>query len=323
MKKKFKELSSAEREEIAVLTSHGCSIRHIATVLGRSPSTVSREFRRKTTVMSNGRYYADSTNRNIQLKKQNARRKRKCDNVSIQDFVKCRVKNKITPELIAIELKNEYGIKIGKDTIYKFVYTDAELAKNLPRGHWAKHKKKETTGKKVIIPNRIDIDFRPQEANERKEIGHFEADCIESKRLGSKTALLVVVDRKSRLTRIKKLTQKTTEQASSALKATLSPYKNLAKTITYDNGTEFCWHEKVNEELDTKSYFCKPYHSWEKGTVENINGIIRWWYPKKTDFKDITEKELQKVENWINNRRMKVLNYKTPNQVFEQLSRAA
>lgn len=323
MKKKFKVLSSAEREEISVLTSHGCSIRNIAKVLGRSPSTLSREFRRSTTVMFNGRYYADSTNKNILVKKQNTRRKRKCDDVSIQDFVKCRVKNKITPELIAVELKDEYGIKIGKDTIYKFVYTDVGLAKQLPRGHWAKYKKKETTGKKVLIPNRIDIDFRPQEANERKEFGHFEADCIESKRLGSKTALLVVVDRRSRLTRIRKLTQKTTEQASSALKATLSPYKNLAKTITYDNGCEFCWHEKVNEELETKSYFCKPYHSWEKGTVENINGIIRWWYPKKTDFKDITEQELQKVENWINNRRMKVLNYKTPNQVFEQLSRTA
>ena len=193
------------------------------------------------------------------------------------------------------------------------------LVDYLPRKHkarfkWWQYQRK----KKNNIPNRIDIDFREEEANLRKEFGHFEVDCIVSKK-GSKSALLVMVDRKTRYTKIKKLTRKTSSQASLRLISALSEYSSShIHSITYDNGCEFSRHEFVNRILQTKSYFCKPYHSWEKGTVENINGLIRRFFPKQTDFDTITDREILYVQNWINSRPMKVLGYKTPSEMYLQ-----
>lgn len=176
------------------------------------------------------------------------------------------------------------------------------------------------------IQNRIDIDFRPQKANERKETGHFEADCIVSKK-GSKSALLVVVDRKTRLARIKKLIQKTSEQATSAITVALKSFNIIhLNTITYDNGSEFAGHQEINKKFKKhglKSYFCKPYQSWEKGTVENINGLIRWFFPKNTDFDKITDEEIKYVENWLNNRPMRIHGYLSPLEYFENLKGVA
>ena len=169
--------------------------------------------------------------------------------------------------------------------------------------------------KKENIPNRTDIDFRPQEANDRLIFGHFEADCIVSCK-GSKSALLVLVDRKTRKTKIKKLERKAASLTSSSIVNALSVYKSSQiHSITYDNGCEFSKHEQVNEKLGCNSYFCKPYHAWEKGTVENINGLIRRFFPKGTDFDTITDEDIIKMENWINNLPMKVLGFKTPNEM--------
>ena len=172
---------------------------------------------------------------------------------------------------------------------------------------------------KHLIPNRIDIDYRPIEADFRLEFGHFEADTIVSCK-GSKSALLVIVDRLSRRTKIKKLERKLADLTSSSIVVALSEYNiTHLHTITYDNGSEFAEHEKVNKTLQMKSYFCKPFHSWEKGMVENINGLIRRWFPKRTNFDFVSDDEIQKVEDWINNREFEVLNWLTPNQVYENL----
>ena len=173
------------------------------------------------------------------------------------------------------------------------------------------------TGKN--IPNRIDIDFRMKEANMRSKIGHFECDSIESRRVkGQKqSCLTVLVDRKSRYTRIMKTASKTSQATTKSIVSALKPLSNNIKSITYDNGNEFTMHEKINKTLNIKSFFCKPYSSYEKGTVENINGLIRRFFPKGTDFDTISEEEIAYVENWINNRPMKILNYMTPKQVFQ------
>jgi IS30 family transposase len=133
--------------------------------------------------------------------------------------------------------------------------------------------------------------------------------------------LLVTVDRLTRRTKIRKLARKTAQQASSQLVFALQDYNIIhLKTMTYDNGPEFCYHEKVNEELKMQSYFCKPYHAWEKGTVENINGLIRRFFPKGTNFDNITDEQIQYVENWINNRPMKILGFKSPNEKLSELN---
>ena len=123
--------------------------------------------------------------------------------------------------------------------------------------------------------------------------------------------------RATRYTIIKKTASKTALQTTTSIIEALKPLSNNTISITYDNGCEFSQHEKINKILNTKSYFCKPYHSWEKGTVENINGLIRRFFPKGTDFDKITDEEIAYVEDWINNRPMKIFNYISPKQKLQ------
>ena len=313
----YTHLADEEKEFIRVSLYWGRSIRQIAKSLNRSPSTIIREVRKHTN--SIGIYTPSVAFRRPRLRK---RRKRKTDIPPVRQYLIENLKKKYSPQIIASRIFKDIGYFVNKDTIYKFVYqTMPELTAYLPRKHKWKMRMKylQNKRKKNLIPNRTDIDFRSQKANERKEFGHFEADCIVSRK-GSKSALLVVVDRKTRLTKIRKLTRKTSSQASSQIIFALSEY-NISHlySITYDNGCEFSEHENVNKLLRIRSYFCKPYHSWEKGTVENINGLIRWFFPKKTDFDTITKEEIKYVENWINNRPMRVLGYKSPLEAYSEL----
>ena len=168
----------------------------------------------------------------------------------------------------------------------------------------------------MAIKNKVNISERSISANERLEFGHFEADKIFSCK-NSKSALLVIVDRLTRRTKIKKPEKKTASLTSSSIVVALSEY-NITQihSITYDNGCEFAGHEEVNNVLQCKSYFCNAYHSWEKGMVENINGLIRRFLPKGTNFDTVSEEYIQYIENWINNRHMKVINWKSPNEIF-------
>jgi len=318
--KRFTHLNAEQREQLAVLSAQEKSKTVMAKHLGVHKSTVSREFKRKEAVVHKGRYYAFNTQSNIALRKKNVRRKRKTDDPKIQQYIEDKVKIGWSPEIISAKIKGDIGSTINKDSIYTFIYKDKpELTQFLTRKHPGKKPRSKTKKTdRTLIPNRIDIDKRPTEANERKEFGHFEADTIVSRK--SLAVLLVIVDRLTRKTKIKKLTRKTALQASISIIFALKEYNIITlKTMTYDNGSEFCWHDKVNEELNMKSFFCHPYSSWEKGTVENINGLIRRFFPKGTDFDKITDEEIQFVEDRINNRPMKVLAFKTPNEKYQEL----
>jgi IS30 family transposase len=174
-----------------------------------------------------------------------------------------------------------------------------------------------------LVPDRVDISKRPKEANERLNFGHFEGDTVLSSR-ESKHALVVIADRASRKTHIKRLLNKNVKETNPKIVSILEKYpKKHRKSITFDNGPEFFGHKTIAKELKMKTYFCEPYSSWQKGTVENINGLIRRFFPKKTDFDLISDAELQFVEDWINNRPMKVLNFKTPNEKYQELTGVA
>ncbi len=314
--KKYKQLNYEERVTIKIALWKKFSIRKIAKLLGRSPSTISREIKRGITCQ--GTYFAESTERLVQQRKLNDKRKRKMDNILIQDYVLAKLKDKKSPHIIQHDIEKDIGLKIGKDAIYDFIYRfKYEWHKYLTRKHrWRKSRNKGK--KKMTIKNKVNIAERELEANQRAVFGHFEADTIFSCQ-GSKSALLVVVDRMTRKTKIKKLARKTSSLTSSSIVFALSEY-NISQihTITYDNGCEFAKHERVNEMLQCKSYFCNAYHSWEKGTVENINGLIRRFFPKGTNFDNISDMEIQIVEDWINNRSMKILNWQSPNEVYEK-----
>lgn len=333
-------LTLEEREKITVLRSNNYSIREIARILKRNPSTISRELRRKEIVYFKGKYLGTQTHKKVKEKWKETHNRPKLENILVRNYViKC-LKAGITPELIAGRLRTKYGFKIYHETIYKFIYStnnELHLTDYLLRRKFGrvsrdirKHNRRKYTGTGKNIPNRVDIDLRPIEANLRLEFGHFEADSIEGTRKRvkqengkhiqkRKSCLTVVVDRKTRLTKIVKTASLNSIQTSKSILKAMKPYRNTIKSITYDNGKEFSKHEIINKELNIQSYFCKPYHSWGKGTVENINSIIRRFFPKGTDFDMINDEQIKRVEDWINNRPMKILGYLTPNEKYREL----
>ena len=321
-------LTSEERDKITVLQGEGLSIRKIAKELGRSPSTISRELNRPEALFFRGKYIGSQTDKRV---KYNWKRTHKRENAYLKDksvkrFIESSLKYDYSPAIISSMLKQRFDINLSHETIYIYIYTPERnlsqflLRRKIGRKHHQMRLIKQGTGKN--IPNRVDIDLRSKLANLRIETGHFECDTVESCKTRGKTnsCLTVMVDRASRKTIIKKTASKTSVETTKSILKAMKPYQNTIKSITYDNGCEFSKHEKVNKELNIKSYFCKPYHSWEKGTVENINGLIRRFFPKGTNFDTISEEAISYVEDWINNRPMKIHNYMTPNQKYQLLS---
>ncbi|WP_442871403.1 IS30 family transposase [Candidatus Thiodiazotropha sp. CDECU1] len=168
-----------------------------------------------------------------------------------------------------------------------------------------------------VIASKISIIDRPEEIKNRLEIGHWESDSIESK--GRKSGLNVLLERSSRLAQITKLSSKKSIDTFHAIEKRLSIFPDkYIKSITYDNGPENARHLQVNEAFKCDSYFCQPYHSWEKGAVEQINGLIRRYLPKGTDFSQIHYSKIKEVESALNNRPRKCLNFKTPIEVYTE-----
>jgi IS30 family transposase len=208
-------------------------------------------------------------------------------------------------------------LKNSHYSIYLYIYKKRpDLIPHLARSHKKRFKRIPKANKKNNrIPNRIFIDQRPDEINNRSEFGHWESDTVVSRQ--SKVALAVSIERISKLVKIKKIRQNKAEIFSRAIIRRMKRLPRCARrSITYDNGPENTKHEFINDQLNTNSYFCNPYHSWEKGSVENVIGLIRRFFPKKTDFAKITHKRIKEVESLLNSRPRKCLNFKTPLEVF-------
>jgi IS30 family transposase len=168
------------------------------------------------------------------------------------------------------------------------------------------------------IPERKSILERPASVHQRKQAGHWETDTVIART--SRAALLAAVERKSRYTRLMKLHRRTAQQVRISLNRSFSQYpKKLRRTITYDNGPENVEHITVNKTLGTQSYFCQPFHSWEKGTVENTIGIIRRTFPKKTNFDLVSHDDVKRLERKLNNTPRKILHFQTPKEVFDRI----
>ena len=320
-------MTSEERDKITILLTENHSIRTIVKILGRSPSTISRELKRSNAVYYRGKYIGSQTHINVKADWLKTHCGIKLNNLAIRKLVISGLKHCLSPQLTAGRLREKYGIKIHHETIYQYIYKqEPRLTQYLLRRKYGrKHRQirivRKGTGEN--IPNRTDIDLRSMVANLRLEFGHFEADTIESckKRGERRSCLTVVADRTTRKTVIFRTVSKTASETNKSIIRALKQFKDI-KSITYDNGCEFTKHEKVNKKFkkqELKSFFCKPYHAWEKGTVENINGLIRRFFPKGTNFDTIKHKEIKQAGNGINNRPMKVLGYKTPNEMYKEL----
>jgi len=324
MNKQYKQLTLEERNQIHYMLWDNLSVREIARQLNRSPSTVSREIKRNTPPIKR-RYTPHLAQEKYQIRKKVVRQRPRLKDPKLVEYVIIKLKEDWSPEQIAGRWNSTHKkLKISHEAIYQYIYVSSnpgdenDLRIYLRRKH-KRRKRKYILYKqeKTTIPNRISIDLRPKEVDKRKTVGHWEGDSIVSRK--SKVGLNTLTERKTLLTKITKINRKTMEQTTNAVIQRLKDYPEyLRKTLTLDNGTENAGHERITQAINILCYFAHAYHSWERGTNENMNGLIRQYFPKGTDFAKISEDEINYVENMLNNRPRKKLNYLTPNEAFAQ-----
>jgi IS30 family transposase len=275
--RKYSHLSSEEREEIAISLEMELKQCEIAIKLLRSTSTISREISRNKSLTRNGQYRASVAQYKANNRMKLSHIRKRIPQKDLRRFISKWLKEGYSPEIIAfMASEKNTRWKTNYETIYQWIYNDRhDLIPFLTRSH--KKRRKRGSGKQKRCPkvlNRTMIDKRPEYINLRSEIGHWEIDTAISRK--SKAAIMVLVERRTRFVKIKKLLSKTAYYMHNATVKSLEHYPaRIRQSLTYDNGTENAFHEIINNDLGTRSYFCNPYHSWEKGTVENIIGIIR------------------------------------------------
>ena len=317
-KRNYIHLSLTEREKISILRAQGIAVRQIGKALNRDPSTISRELTRNAPPVHKGYYLGHKADQRATERKSNAHQRQRPKNNAIRQHVEAKLKTEWSPELIAGRIALECpGFSISHEAIYQYIYTEHhELVQYLPRAHKRRQKRGHSRKhRKSHIPHRVSIDNRPHYIEKRIQIGHWELDTVVSRQ--SKAALLVSVERKTRFTTLAKLDGKTAQATKNSIVDRLLSFPpHLRRTLTYDNGSENTEHETVNQLLGTKSYFCNPYRSWEKATVENTIGLVRRFFPKKTDFAKVDTSDIKYVEYWLNNRPRKCLKYFTPLEIL-------
>ena len=318
MNKIYTHLSYEERIVIRLRRKDGKSIREISKELSRAPSTVSRELCRNEQFAGTRVIYPIYAQKKANGRRRRAYSKARLKSKKIQRYVEKKLKLGWSPETISGRMKHlGWEETVSHEAIYQWIYHKRKDLREFLVRH---HKRRKRFGqskkfKKVAIPQRISILKRPKHIEKREEFGHWEADTIYSKQ--SVKSLQIVVERKTRYTKLSKLANRTSAEFSSVLVKRLKSLPQKAcQTLTYDNGKENVAHTHVNKKLGTKSFFCAPYHSWEKGTVENSAGRVRRKLPKRTDFMRVSFQEVNLLERRLNNTPRKCLGFKTPAEVF-------
>ncbi len=231
-----------------------------------------------------------------------------------------RLELKWSPDQISNRLRVEGEETVSAETIYKFIYKDrengGELWRNLRRSHRTRKKRFPYEDRRGKIQNARSIFKRPKKANKRKNVGHWERDLMVGK--NHKSAVLVITDRKTRFNKFRKLNGK---YAKKVTKETIVALKGLPKkSMTNDRGQEFSDHLNYEKKVKIKVYFCDPYSSYQRGTNENRIGLLRQYFPKKIDLTKLTNRQLEKIEFEINNRPMKILDWRTPYEAMMEKS---
>lgn len=314
----YQQLSYEQRVEIYALLKAGLNQTKIAKLIGVNKSTVSREIRRNTGLKG---YRPQLASR-----KALERRRGAFKNVRFTDEVKAEVaaylKQDWSPEQISGWQKTNNKPFVSHETIYRFIIDDqnngGELYKHLRLGRKKRRKRLKTKDRRGQIPNRISIEQRPSVVDEKRRIGDWEIDTVIGK--NHKGALVTAVERKTKLSCLGHVPRKEAGLVSAALIEMLEPYREWVLTITGDNGKEFSGHEKISQALGAEFYFAHPYSSWERGLNENTNGLIRQYFPKKTSLCDVGKEHIVTVQNKLNDRPRKTLNYLKPADLFPNSS---
>ena len=309
----YKQLTSEQRYTISVLLQSKTKKSDIAKAINVHPSTVSREIRRNSGIR--GRYNWETAQANAIRTK-----RKKPGNHSVDDAIKQEAKNLLvteqwSPEQISGTLAKD-GKHISHETIYRMIRKDKAEGGTLYKNcrHRLKHRARPVGGKRVSIPNRTSISERPVEAD-GKRFGDFEMDTIVGR--GNHGAIVTLIERSTNMLFMRKLTKgKNAKELARTVIHLLSPFKGHVKSITTDNGTEFACHEMISKSLGVNVYFADPYSSWQKGGIENANGLIRQYVPKSETFEHVSHQQITKYSKKINMRPRKKLEFNTPYECF-------
>lgn len=300
------------------------SYREIARYLDRHPSTIMREIKRNSEKFWYHPLHADE--------EYNKRRKyskvRFIDkNKDIREHITLALQNGISPDAISGRLrlthKEQPDMQISHESIYSWIYAQtaqgSDLYKYLSRGVKKRQRRLNKKRSRIQIPDRTSIHLRPQAVESRRWQGHWEGDTITGK--GHQGYIATLVERKSYFLAAGLMTDKRPETCNKAILEAFGEIQNRSiKSITFDNGSEFCQHKILQEGLECKVYFADPYSAWQRGINEHTNGLLRRYFSKKMNFKNLTQNDVDEVVNKLNNMSRKSLGYKTPYEVFYKLT---
>ena len=307
----YQQLTYEERCQIMALKERGDCPSRIANQLNRHRSTISRELKRNS-----HQYQYLSTQAERMAK---GRRHRKATKMTpdLISLIETKLNIQWSPAQISGRLKLG-GVHISHETIYKYLRRDKKnggyLYKQLRHSGKKYNRRNKVSASRGCIPNRVDIDKRPAIVEEKSRVGDWELDTI----IGAEHegVIISMVDRHSKLTYLVKVPRKTAEIVQTGITNKLLSIKEFVHTLTADNGKEFAQHEQIARLLEADFFFAKPYHSWERGLNEHTNGLVRQYLPKGTKFSNCTQEQLDIIEALLNERPRKVLQFRTPQEVF-------
>lgn len=331
MSKNYTQLSWEQRYQIEAYLKAGKKQKEVAALIEVSPSTICRELSRNSSKYDPlGRGY----NASFAQQKAGSRHRNKPKKVVFDERLKQKIACKLTedkwsPEFISKAAKSQGEIMVSHEWIYKWIWDCKhkireenkpykDLYTHLRHGRHRRKRGKRTDNRGLAgtIKNRIPIEKRPAIVKKRKRIGDIEVDLMMGK--GLRGAVLVMTDRATLHTRLKKLKGKDSRHVAKAIIRTTRENHYPALTLTFDNDRAFSMHEHVANELEASTYFTRPYTSQDKGTVENRIGVLRRFIPKRTDLTFVTQRKLNRIEKKLNNRPIRKFNYLTANQVLER-----
>lgn len=329
--KQFTNLGLKDRRRLEILLTQGLKPNQIAKQIGFYRSTITREIERNS--RSTGVYEADFAEKRMRKRqRQKKQGKRKLDlNLKLKRVVFCKILAGHSPDQVVERLKKMYpedmDKRVCKETIYQYIYVlgRGELKRSLIKGlrqqrryRRSKGLRSKTVDLRGKIEDMLSIHERPKEVENRTVPGHWEGDLILGKQ--KKSALGTLVERTTRQTRLVQLTEKDAVSVRQAFTRKVRTFPQIfSKTLTYDQGKEMVEHKQFTIDTNMAVYFADPRSPWQRGTNENTNGLIRQYFPKGTDFHQISSKEIRRVENLLNNRPRKSLGYLTPNEVYSKL----
>jgi IS30 family transposase len=313
----YQQITLQERYLIGGFRRGHLSIRQIAQNLGRSPSTISRELRRNR--KPDGFWRAQVAQEHTNARRSKARRYTQFD-AGFRALVFSKIGQEWAPEQVSGWLKRMEGRTLAAKTIYRWIKKDkkegGQLFRHLRQARKRRRKVYRSKDSRGKLPGKRHISTRPKASEERMTYGHFELDLVLGK--VTKHCALTLVDRKTRYVVVRKLANKTTEEVNRVLIPLIWQYG--IKTLTADNGCEFHGYKKVEAVTYVRFYFATPHHSWERGTSENTNGLIRQYLPKGMTMKHISEEYLDFVQSRLNNRPREILGMRTPWEVASDYS---